>query len=70
MEACEVGRCRVDLRWGGDVISGGSAGWLGFEEGEDTGDGELGGGDVVSSGGDIMVAIVDDASRVGSSIPQ
>jgi hypothetical protein len=56
-DACEVGRCRVDRREGGDVISGGNGGWFGFEDGEDTGDGEDA-GETVSSVGDMTAAIL------------
>jgi len=56
LDACEVGRCKFDRRAGGDVISGGNGGWFGFEDGEETGDGEVG-GDTVSSVGDMTAAI-------------
>lgn len=55
-DACEVGLCRVDRREGGDVINGGNGGWLGFEDGEDTGEGEVA-GETVSSVGDMTTAI-------------
>lgn len=42
----------------GDVIRGGSCGWFGFEDGEDIGDGEVAGDDVVSNVGDITAAIL------------
>lgn len=56
-DACEVGRCRLVRREGGDVINGGNGGWLGFEDGEDTGDGEVA-GETVSSAGDMTTAIL------------
>jgi len=53
-----MGLCRFDRRAGGDVISGGNGGWLGFEEGEDTGDGEVAGEAEVSSVGDMTAAMI------------
>ncbi len=40
------------------MISGCNGGWFGFEEGEVTGDGDLGRGDVVSNDGDITDVIL------------
>jgi hypothetical protein len=63
LDAYEFGRCKVDRRAGGDVISGGNGGWLGFEEGEETGDGEVAGEVVdVSSVGDTTAAISAESS--------
>jgi len=62
-DACEVGLCKVDRRAGGDVISGGKGGWFGFEDGEETGDGEVA-GETVSIVGDMTAAIL--ASRLDS----
>ena len=39
------------------MINGGNGGWLGFADGEDTGDGEVA-GETVSSAGDITTAIL------------
>lgn len=55
LEACEMGRCRVDRRAGGDVMSGGRGGWFGFEAGEVTGDWEFTGKPEVSRGDIIVV---------------
>lgn len=41
---------------GGEVMSGCREGWFGFVEGEDTGEGDVG-GRLVSSEGDNVVAI-------------
>ena len=58
MDACEIGRCSVVRRAGGEVISGGRGGWFGFEVGEEIGDGDVAGdGDEVSSEGDITAVI-------------
>ena len=67
--ACEVGRCKFVRRAGagGDVISGCNGGWFGFEEGLVTGDGDLGGSDVVSNVGDMMVVIFVGGSPVVNS---
>lgn len=48
LDACDMGRGRVDLRFGfgGDVIRGGSGGWLGFVPGEVIAGGEVAGDDV------------------------
>jgi hypothetical protein len=51
-----VGLCKFDRRAGGDVIRGGNGGWFGFEEGEETGEGEVA-GDTASSVGDMTAAI-------------
>ena len=56
LDACEVGRCKFDRRAGGDVISGGSGGWFGFEAGEETGVVEDG-DDTASIAGDITAVI-------------
>lgn len=56
-DAYEVGRCKIDRREGGDVISGGNDGWFGFEDGEDTGDEEVA-GETVSIVGDMTAAIL------------
>ena len=64
-DACEVGLCKVDRRAGGDVISGGKGGWFGFEDGEETGDGEVA-GETVSIVGDMTAAIL--ASRLVGSL--
>jgi hypothetical protein len=53
-----LGRCRVDRRLVGDVIRGGNGGWFGFEDGEEIGDGEVAGDDVVSSVGDMTAVIL------------
>lgn len=39
------------------MIKGGNGGWFGFEDGEETGDGEVA-GDVVSNGGDMTAAML------------
>jgi len=49
------------------VISGCNGGWFGFEEGLVTGDGDLGGGDVVSNVGDMTVVIFVGGSLVVDS---
>jgi hypothetical protein len=49
------------------VISGCNGGWFGFEEGLVTGDGDLGGGDVVSNVGDMTVVISVGGSLVVDS---
>ena len=43
LEACDIGRGNVDLREGGDVMSGGSGGWFALEEGEVTAGGDVAG---------------------------
>lgn len=42
LEACDIGRGRVDLLFGfgGDVIKGGRGGWFGLDPGDDTAGGE------------------------------
>jgi hypothetical protein len=65
-DAYEVGRCKIDRREGGDVISGGNGGWFGFEDGEDTGDEEVA-GETVSIVGDMTAAILV-GRPLGSSI--
>jgi len=57
-----MGRCRFDRRAGGDVISGGNGGWFGFEEGDDTGDGEVAGEAEVSIVGDMTAAMIRSAA--------
>jgi hypothetical protein len=54
-DACDIGRGRVDLRlgFGGDVIRGGSGGWLGFAPGEAIAGGEAA-GEVVGD----MIAVI------------
>jgi hypothetical protein len=57
-EACEDGRCRFDLRAGGEVsmaVKGGWSGLLGVGE-EEPGGGEVA-GDVGSKAGDMTAAI-------------
>lgn len=54
MEACDMGRDRVLRRDGGDVMSGGSAGWLGFGDEEAAARGEEAGEEVV----DITAVVV------------
>lgn len=55
LDACDMGRESVDLRFGfgGDVIRGGSGGWLGFTPGDAMGGGEVAGDDV----GDMIAVI-------------
>jgi hypothetical protein len=56
LDACDIGRGSVLLRVGGEVINGGSGGWLGFEDGD-----EIAGGDVAGVElGDIMAVMVND----------
>lgn len=55
LEACDIGRGRIDLLFGfwGEVMSGGSGGWLGLIPGDETGGGEVAGDEV----GDITSVI-------------
>jgi hypothetical protein len=53
-EACDIGLGRVDRRVGGDVMSGGSAGWFAFDPGE----GAAAGGDVAGDDVDAMVVVI------------
>ena len=41
------------------MINGGSAGWFGLDEGEETGEGEVAGEDVVSNVGAMMAVILN-----------
>lgn len=61
-DAWESGRCRLERRAGGEVISGGSGGWFGFGD-NDVGAGELDGDEVV----DMTSVIVPDLSPATAS---
>lgn len=56
-DACESGRCKLDRRAGGEVISGGSGGWVWFGD-NDAGAGEVDGDGVV----DMTSVIVPELS--------
>lgn len=61
-DAWESGRCRLERRAGGEVISGGSGGWFGFGD-NDAGAGEVDGDEVV----DMTSVIVPDLSPAATS---
>ena len=50
----------------GDVISGGKGGWFGFEDGDESGGGEVACGDVVSKVGDMTAAIFMRSTQCGT----
>ena len=55
LDACDSGRGSVLRRGGGDVISGGRGGWLGFEVGEASAGGEVAG----LEPGDMIAVIIE-----------
>lgn len=62
LEACDIGRGRVLLRAGGEVMSGGSAGCAELAAG-----GEMEGGEVAGDGLGDMMAVMAHQQRAGES---